>query len=80
MDVLNPSRAAKPGGPAPAPADIFAPLAPMPIPTNLFVPSSGVCHVQDGIITCIHQQHLVVVEDFLLLKIELIPCLFVSLD
>uniref|UniRef100_A0AAX7VNQ1 Protein transport protein sec16 n=1 Tax=Astatotilapia calliptera TaxID=8154 RepID=A0AAX7VNQ1_ASTCA len=59
VDVLNPSRAAKPGGPAPAPADIFAPLAPMPIPTNLFVPSSGVCHVQDGIITCIHQQHLV---------------------
>uniref|UniRef100_A0A3P8RK48 Protein transport protein sec16 n=1 Tax=Astatotilapia calliptera TaxID=8154 RepID=A0A3P8RK48_ASTCA len=58
VDVLNPSRAAKPGGPAPAPADIFAPLAPMPIPTNLFVPSSGVCHVQDGIITCIHQQHL----------------------
>uniref|UniRef100_A0A669F3U4 Protein transport protein sec16 n=1 Tax=Oreochromis niloticus TaxID=8128 RepID=A0A669F3U4_ORENI len=42
VDVLNPSRAAKPGGPAPAPADIFAPLAPMPIPTNLFVPSSGV--------------------------------------
>lgn len=79
MDVLNPSRAAKPGGPAPAPADIFAPLAPMPIPTNLFVPSSGVCHVQEGIITCIHQ-HLVAVEDFLLLKIEVIPCLFVSLD
>lgn len=41
VDVLNPSRAAKPGGPAPAPADIFAPLAPMPIPTNLFVPSSA---------------------------------------
>lgn len=79
MDVLNPSRAAKPGGPAPAPVDIFAPLAPMPIPTNLFVPSSGVCHVQDGI-TCIHQQHLVAVEDFLLLKIEVILCLFVSLD
>uniref|UniRef100_A0A669CIE6 Protein transport protein sec16 n=1 Tax=Oreochromis niloticus TaxID=8128 RepID=A0A669CIE6_ORENI len=59
VDVLNPSRAAKPGGPAPAPADIFAPLAPMPIPTNLFVPSSGVCHVRDGIITCLHQQHLV---------------------
>uniref|UniRef100_A0A669C5D8 Protein transport protein sec16 n=1 Tax=Oreochromis niloticus TaxID=8128 RepID=A0A669C5D8_ORENI len=69
VDVLNPSRAAKPGGPAPAPADIFAPLAPMPIPTNLFVPSSGVCHVRDGIITCLHQQHLVAVEDFLSLHI-----------
>lgn len=43
MDVLNPSRAAKPGGLAPAPVDIFAPLAPMPMPANLFVPSSGVC-------------------------------------
>uniref|UniRef100_A0A3B4W9W6 Protein transport protein sec16 n=1 Tax=Seriola lalandi dorsalis TaxID=1841481 RepID=A0A3B4W9W6_SERLL len=41
VDVLNPSRTAKPGGLAPAPADIFAPLAPMPMPTNLFVPSSG---------------------------------------
>ncbi|XP_030598385.1 protein transport protein Sec16A isoform X3 [Archocentrus centrarchus] len=41
VDVLNPSRAAKPGGLAPAPADIFAPLAPMPIPANLFVPSSA---------------------------------------
>lgn len=44
VDVLNPSRTAKPGGlaPAPPPVDIFAPLAPMPMPTNLFVPSSGV--------------------------------------
>uniref|UniRef100_A0A7N6BNH2 Protein transport protein sec16 n=1 Tax=Anabas testudineus TaxID=64144 RepID=A0A7N6BNH2_ANATE len=41
VDVLNPSRAAKPGGLAPAPVDIFAPLAPMPMPANLFVPSSG---------------------------------------
>uniref|UniRef100_A0A3Q3MFB8 Protein transport protein sec16 n=1 Tax=Mastacembelus armatus TaxID=205130 RepID=A0A3Q3MFB8_9TELE len=41
VDVLNPSRTAKPGGLAPAPMDIFAPLAPMPMPTNLFVPSSG---------------------------------------
>uniref|UniRef100_A0AAQ5XPY7 Protein transport protein sec16 n=1 Tax=Amphiprion ocellaris TaxID=80972 RepID=A0AAQ5XPY7_AMPOC len=40
VDVLNPSRTAKPGGMAPAPADIFAPLAPMPMPANLFVPSS----------------------------------------
>lgn len=43
MDVLNPGGTTKPGGLAPAPADIFAPLAPMPMPTNLFVPSSGVC-------------------------------------
>uniref|UniRef100_A0A671XH12 Protein transport protein sec16 n=1 Tax=Sparus aurata TaxID=8175 RepID=A0A671XH12_SPAAU len=44
VDVLNPnSRTAKPGGLAPAPADIFAPLAPMPMPANLFVPSSGEC-------------------------------------
>uniref|UniRef100_A0A665W588 Protein transport protein sec16 n=1 Tax=Echeneis naucrates TaxID=173247 RepID=A0A665W588_ECHNA len=42
VDVLNPSRTAKPGGMAPAPPDMFAPLAPMPMPTNLFVPSSGV--------------------------------------
>ncbi|XP_026209762.1 protein transport protein Sec16A isoform X2 [Anabas testudineus] len=41
VDVLNPSRAAKPGGLAPAPVDIFAPLAPMPMPANLFVPSSA---------------------------------------
>ncbi|KAM9306864.1 protein transport protein Sec16A isoform 3-T4 [Pholidichthys leucotaenia] len=41
VDVLNPSRTAKPGGSVPAPADIFAPLAPMPIPANLFVPSSA---------------------------------------
>ncbi|KAF7652368.1 hypothetical protein LDENG_00097840 [Lucifuga dentata] len=40
VDVLNPSRTAKTGGLAPAPADIFAPLAPMPMPANLFVPSS----------------------------------------
>lgn len=43
MDVLNPSKTANPGGLAPAPADIFAPLAPLPMPANLFVPSSGVC-------------------------------------
>ncbi|XP_068562810.1 protein transport protein Sec16A isoform X2 [Cebidichthys violaceus] len=41
VDVLNPSRIAKPGGLAPAPADIFAPLAPMAMPANLFVPSSA---------------------------------------
>lgn len=41
VDVLNPSRTAKPGGIAPAPADIFAPLAPMTMPANLFVPSSA---------------------------------------
>ncbi|XP_041825408.1 protein transport protein Sec16A isoform X5 [Melanotaenia boesemani] len=41
VDVLNPSRSAKPSGLAPAPADIFAPLAPMPMPANLFVPSSA---------------------------------------
>ncbi|XP_076014738.1 protein transport protein Sec16A isoform X2 [Genypterus blacodes] len=40
VDVLNPSGGAKAGGLAPAPADIFAPLAPMPMPANLFVPSS----------------------------------------
>uniref|UniRef100_A0A8C5H2J0 Protein transport protein sec16 n=1 Tax=Gouania willdenowi TaxID=441366 RepID=A0A8C5H2J0_GOUWI len=41
VDILNPSRTAQPGGLAPAPADLFAPLAPMAMPTNLFVPSSG---------------------------------------
>uniref|UniRef100_A0A3Q3AUN4 Protein transport protein sec16 n=1 Tax=Kryptolebias marmoratus TaxID=37003 RepID=A0A3Q3AUN4_KRYMA len=41
VDVLNPSRTVKPSGGAPAPVDIFAPLAPMPMPANLFVPSSG---------------------------------------
>ncbi|XP_032395921.1 protein transport protein Sec16A isoform X4 [Etheostoma spectabile] len=41
VDVLNPSRIAKPSGSAPAPADIFAPLAPMPMTGNLFVPSSA---------------------------------------
>ncbi|KAK9532562.1 hypothetical protein VZT92_009940 [Zoarces viviparus] len=41
VDVLNPSRIAKPGGLGPAPADIFAPLAPMSMPANLFVPSSA---------------------------------------
>ncbi|XP_068608717.1 protein transport protein Sec16A [Brachionichthys hirsutus] len=41
VDVLNPGRAAKPGGSAPAPADMFAPLAPMAMPANLFVPSSA---------------------------------------
>ncbi|XP_028273145.1 protein transport protein Sec16A isoform X2 [Parambassis ranga] len=41
VDVLNPSKTSKPGGLAPAPADIFAPLAPMAMPANLFVPSSA---------------------------------------
>ncbi|ETE65421.1 Protein transport protein Sec16A, partial [Ophiophagus hannah] len=40
VDILNPSKATSPV-PAPAPADLFAPLAPMPIPTNMFVPNSG---------------------------------------
>uniref|UniRef100_A0A3Q2EJ14 Protein transport protein sec16 n=1 Tax=Cyprinodon variegatus TaxID=28743 RepID=A0A3Q2EJ14_CYPVA len=44
VDVLNPSRTSKPSGAAPAPVDLFAPLAPMPMPANLFVPSSGVCY------------------------------------
>uniref|UniRef100_A0A665W551 Protein transport protein sec16 n=1 Tax=Echeneis naucrates TaxID=173247 RepID=A0A665W551_ECHNA len=48
VDVLNPSRTAKPGGMAPAPPDMFAPLAPMPMPTNLFVPSSEGPPVPDG--------------------------------
>ncbi|KAK2819328.1 hypothetical protein Q5P01_024889 [Channa striata] len=41
VDVLNPSRTAKPTGLAPAPVDIFAPLAPMSMPANIFVPSSA---------------------------------------
>ncbi|XP_078811625.1 protein transport protein Sec16A isoform X4 [Oryzias latipes] len=41
VDVLNPSRTAKASAVAPAPADLFAPLAPMPMPNNLFVPSSA---------------------------------------
>ncbi|KAM6903109.1 protein transport protein Sec16A isoform 1-T1 [Xenentodon cancila] len=41
VDVLNPSTTAKPSGLAPAPTDIFAPLAPMQMPANLFVPSSA---------------------------------------
>uniref|UniRef100_A0A3Q2T060 Protein transport protein sec16 n=1 Tax=Fundulus heteroclitus TaxID=8078 RepID=A0A3Q2T060_FUNHE len=41
VDVLNPSRTAKPSGVAPAPVDLFAPLAPMSMPANLFVPSSA---------------------------------------
>ncbi|CAM9108044.1 unnamed protein product, partial [Lampetra planeri] len=41
VDVLNPNRTAKPSGTAPAPVDLFAPLAPMPMPANLFVPSSA---------------------------------------
>ncbi|KAM3842461.1 protein transport protein Sec16A [Diretmus argenteus] len=41
VDVLNPSRTTQPGGLAPAPADMFAPLSPMPMPANLFVPSSA---------------------------------------
>ncbi|KAG8142112.1 putative Protein transport protein [Naja naja] len=39
VDILNPSKATFPV-PAPAPADLFAPLAPMPIPANMFVPNS----------------------------------------
>uniref|UniRef100_A0A2D4NN92 Sec16 Sec23-binding domain-containing protein n=2 Tax=Micrurus surinamensis TaxID=129470 RepID=A0A2D4NN92_MICSU len=39
VDILNPSKATCPV-PAPAPADLFAPLAPMPIPANMFVPNS----------------------------------------
>ncbi|XP_044309091.1 protein transport protein Sec16A isoform X3 [Varanus komodoensis] len=38
VDILNPS-GAKPPGAAPAPSDLFAPLAPMPVPANLFVPN-----------------------------------------
>ncbi|XP_043999924.1 protein transport protein Sec16A isoform X3 [Gambusia affinis] len=41
VDVLNPSGTAKPSGVAPAPVDLFAPLAPMPMPAHLFVPSSA---------------------------------------
>ncbi|KAM3600349.1 uncharacterized protein V6R79_021856 [Siganus canaliculatus] len=41
VDILNPNTTTKPGGLAPAPADLFAPLAPMPMPANLFVPSSA---------------------------------------
>nr|XP_020650457.1 protein transport protein Sec16A [Pogona vitticeps] len=40
VDILNPSRAKSPGA-APAPSELFAPLAPMPIPANLFVPNPG---------------------------------------
>ncbi|XP_063172279.1 protein transport protein Sec16A isoform X2 [Candoia aspera] len=39
VDILNTSKAKSPVA-APAPADLFAPLAPMPIPANLFVPNS----------------------------------------
>uniref|UniRef100_A0A8C5SY74 Protein transport protein sec16 n=1 Tax=Laticauda laticaudata TaxID=8630 RepID=A0A8C5SY74_LATLA len=39
VDILNPSKTTSPI-PAPAPADLFAPLAPMPIPANMFVPNS----------------------------------------
>ncbi|KAH0615452.1 hypothetical protein JD844_004699 [Phrynosoma platyrhinos] len=39
VDILNPSRAKSPGA-APAPSELFAPLAPMPIPANVFVPNS----------------------------------------
>ncbi|XP_007441607.1 protein transport protein Sec16A [Python bivittatus] len=39
VDILNTSKAKSPVA-APAPADLFAPLAPMPIPGNLFVPNS----------------------------------------
>ncbi|KAJ8377624.1 hypothetical protein AAFF_G00255330 [Aldrovandia affinis] len=42
VDVLNPGGAGtKPAGFAPAPADLFAPLAPMPMPANLFVPGAA---------------------------------------
>ncbi|KAJ8286576.1 hypothetical protein GJAV_G00040750 [Gymnothorax javanicus] len=40
VDVLNPG-GTKPAGLAPAPADLFAPLAPMPMPANLFVPGAA---------------------------------------
>ncbi len=50
VDILNPGRTASSGGLAPAPADIFAPLAPMPMPANLFVPSSGVYCVKNIIL------------------------------
>ncbi|MGH0122822.1 UNVERIFIED_CONTAM: hypothetical protein FKN15_008252 [Acipenser sinensis] len=41
VDILNPGGVGtKPRGPAPAPADLFAPLAPMPIPANVFVPGA----------------------------------------
>ncbi|XP_039220092.1 protein transport protein Sec16A isoform X2 [Crotalus tigris] len=39
VDILNPSKAKSPVA-APAPADLFAPLAPLPIPANVFVPNS----------------------------------------
>ncbi|KAM6336860.1 protein transport protein Sec16A isoform 5-T5 [Alca torda] len=39
VDVLNPG-GTKSSGAAPAPSDLFAPLAPMPIPANVFVPNS----------------------------------------
>ncbi|XP_009997258.1 PREDICTED: protein transport protein Sec16A [Chaetura pelagica] len=39
VDVLNPG-GTKSSGAAPAPSDLFAPLAPMPIPANMFVPNS----------------------------------------
>ncbi|KAM4720589.1 protein transport protein Sec16A isoform 2-T2 [Anableps anableps] len=41
VDVLNPSGTAKSSVVAPAPVDLFAPLAPMPMSANLFVPSSA---------------------------------------
>ncbi|KAI1904768.1 hypothetical protein AGOR_G00009090 [Albula goreensis] len=42
VDVLNPGgTTTKPAGLAPAPADLFAPLAPMPMPANLFVPGAA---------------------------------------
>lgn len=41
VDVLNPGGTAKPSGAAPAPVDLFVPLAPMAMPANLFVPSSA---------------------------------------
>ncbi|KAJ6653310.1 hypothetical protein lerEdw1_009339 [Lerista edwardsae] len=41
VDILNPSGAKSPGA-APAPSDLFAPLAPMPIPAGLLVPDSAV--------------------------------------
>uniref|UniRef100_H3BEQ5 Protein transport protein sec16 n=1 Tax=Latimeria chalumnae TaxID=7897 RepID=H3BEQ5_LATCH len=39
VDILNPG-GTKTNVSAPAPADLFAPLAPIPIPANLFVPSA----------------------------------------
>ncbi|XP_070614866.1 LOW QUALITY PROTEIN: protein transport protein Sec16A [Erythrolamprus reginae] len=39
VDIMNPGKSKSPIS-APAPSDLFAPLAPMPIPGNMFVPNS----------------------------------------